>query len=123
MSNIWAKCERYGAVPFFGFPVIPKVEDGMFIYEFPEGYTPGSSETQDVADHLLEILGSSIVEVTNKIVKVVIDNTKLALLIHEKQREYYVCGSTRTIISKQEEYELTARIIAKEVKSQLKEKP
>lgn len=121
MNNIWAKCERYGAVPFFGFPVIPKVEDGVFIYEFPEGYVTSNSETQDVANHLLEILGSSIVEVTDKIVKVAIDNTKLALLIHEKQRDYYMRGSTRTMITEQESHELIARTIAREIKSYLKE--
>jgi hypothetical protein len=114
--NIWAKCEKYGAVPFYGYPVIPKVEDGMIIYEFPEGYTPNGNQMQEVADDLLEQIGSSIVEVTDKTIKVMIDNKLLALFICEHQQ--YIMGPK---ISEQESHELIARSIIKEIKSCLKE--
>jgi hypothetical protein len=85
MSNIWAKCEKYGAVPFYGFPVIPKVKDGVLILEFPEGYHISNSQTQEVANHLLRILGDSIVEVTDKVVKVSINDALLAKFIYTHQ--------------------------------------
>lgn len=93
--SIWNKCEKYGAVPFFGFPVIPKFEDDMIIFEFPEGYDPHGSETQRVAEVILGMIGKSIVEVTDKVVKVSIDNALLALFLHKQLLESgcFHCGA------------------------------
>lgn len=68
--SILNKCKEYEALPFYGFPVKPSFEEGNIVFEFPEGYSPNGSRTQEVADKLARIVSGDIIKVTPNIVKV-----------------------------------------------------
>lgn len=82
--SIWNDCEQFQAVPFYGFPVIPKLEGDFIIFEFPKGYEPNGSKTIEVAEKLIELCGSDCTDnlITNKIVKVKLSAEKLPYLIY-----------------------------------------
>jgi hypothetical protein len=79
--SIWADCQEHNAVPFFGFPVKPSFKNGLIIWEFPLGYAPNGSQTQVVAEKLREFTGGDIVEVTDKVVKVLPNEKYLGVVI------------------------------------------
>jgi hypothetical protein len=82
--SIWNDCKQFQAVPFYGFPVIPKLEGDFIIFEFPKGYEPNGSKTKEVAEKLIELCGSDCTDnlITNKIVKVKLSAEKLPYLIY-----------------------------------------
>jgi hypothetical protein len=80
--SIWADCEEFDALPFMGFPVKPSVKDNVVTFEFPKGYAPNGSQTQDVADRLARILEGEVLEVTDKLVRVSFDETNLGTIIY-----------------------------------------
>lgn len=82
--SIWYDCEEFKAVPFYGFPLIPKIENDFIIFEFPKGYTPHGSKTNEVAQKLIEICGIDCKEnlITDKIVKVKLSAEKLPYVIY-----------------------------------------
>jgi len=83
--SIWDDCEEFQAVPFYGFPVIPKLESDFIIFEFPKGYEPNGSKTNEVAEKLIEICGSNCTDnlITDKIVKIKLSAEKLPYLIYD----------------------------------------
>jgi hypothetical protein len=81
--SIWEDCEKHGAVPFYGFPVKPKLENGLIIWEFPIGYEPNGSQTKEVAEKLHKIVGGELIEVTDKVIKIKPEETKLGYLIYK----------------------------------------
>ncbi len=81
--SIWEDCEKYDAVPFYGFPVKPSFENGLIVWEFPIGYEPNGTQTQEVAEKLQKIVGGEIVEVSDKIIKIKPEQTKLGYLIYK----------------------------------------
>ena len=84
--SIWNDCEDYDAFPFYGFPVKPSFKDGFVIFEFPLGYEPNGSQTQEVVNNLIKMFGDDKKckenVVTDKLVKIKIDNDKLAYEIY-----------------------------------------
>ena len=82
--SIWNECEEYNAMPFYGFPVKPFVKDGFIIFEFPIGYDPNGSQTKEVAAKLRTLCGKKHKDnvVTTKMVKIKLDENKLAILIY-----------------------------------------
>lgn len=83
--SIWNDCEEFQAVPFYGFPVIPKLEGNFIVFEFPKGYEPNGSKTNEVAKKLIELCGSDCAEnlITDKIVKIKLSDEKLPYLIYD----------------------------------------
>lgn len=80
--SIWEKCEEHKAMPFYGFPVKPSFEDGLVKFEFPEGYAPNGSKTQEVAEKIKRLFNGEIIVVTDNIVKVKIDQEVLGYVIY-----------------------------------------
>lgn len=89
--SIWNDCEEFQAVPFYGFPVIPKLEGDFIVFEFPKGYNPNGSKTNKVAKKLIKLCGSNCKEnlITDKIVKVKLSAKKLPYLIYDMYTTYY----------------------------------
>ena len=79
--SIWEKCKEHNAVPFYGFPVRPSFKNGVIVFEFPEGYAPNGSQTKEVAEKLREFTGGDIIEVTDKIIKVLPNEKYLGVVI------------------------------------------
>jgi hypothetical protein len=79
--SIWEECQEHNAVPFFGFPVKPSFKNGLIIWEFPLGYTPNGSKTKLVAEKLCELTGGDIIEITDKMVKVLPSEKYLGVMI------------------------------------------
>ena len=82
--SIWNDCEEFQAVPFYGFPVVPKIESDFIIFEFPKGYEPNGSKTNEVAKNLVKLCGIDCDEnvITDKIIKIKISSEKLPYLIY-----------------------------------------
>lgn len=86
--SIWNKCDKYGAEPFYGFPVIPSIKNNELLFEFPEGYCPNGNQTQEVAENLLSFVGEEILEIAENRVRIKIDSKKLAMIIYQHQFEH-----------------------------------
>ena len=80
--SIWEKCEEYNAVPFFGFPLKVSFKNGSIVWEFPEGYAPNGSQTKEVAEKLKEFTGGDILEVTDKLIRILPSEKHLAVIIY-----------------------------------------
>ncbi len=81
--SIWNDCEKYDAVPFYGFPVVPSLKDGIVTFEFPIGYNPDGSKTKEVAKKIHELYGGEIIEVTTKLVRVKIEMNQLGYILYK----------------------------------------
>lgn len=81
--SIWEKCRQHNAVPFYGFPLVISFKDGVIIWEFPEGYTPNGDASKQVAEELREFVGGSIVEVSEKRIKILAGDKHLAVIIYQ----------------------------------------
>lgn len=86
--SIWEDCEHFNAVPFYGFPVIPNFENGVITFEFPLGYTPHGSQTQKVANKLKKLFKGEILEVTEKLVKVKVNEDSLKYVFYHYYLDY-----------------------------------
>lgn len=87
--SIWEDCKQYKAFPFYGFPVIPRIVEGFIEFEFPLGYEPNGSKTGEVSKNLTKMVGikSKQAMISNNLVRVRIDEAKLAELIYEHYLE------------------------------------
>jgi len=83
--SIWNDCEEFQTVPFYGFPVIPKLDGEFIIFEFPKGYEPNGSKTKEVAKNLIELCGEEHCDniITDKIVKIKLSKDKLPYIIYQ----------------------------------------
>jgi len=83
--SIWDDCKLYEALPFFGFSVKPSIINGFIVFYFPEGYEPNGSKTIEVAKQLIKLCGKkdSENEITDKKVKIKIDNKKMSYIIYD----------------------------------------
>lgn len=81
--SIWNECEKFNAVPFYGFPVIPKFDNDIITFEFPKGYTPNGSQTKKVSENLQKLFDGEIIETTENIVKVKIGRNSLKYVFYQ----------------------------------------
>jgi hypothetical protein len=86
--SIWNDCEEFNAVPFYGFPVKPNFENGVITFEFPLGYKPDGSQTQNVADKLQKLFKGEVLEVTEKLVKVKVNEDTLKYVFYRHYLDY-----------------------------------
>jgi hypothetical protein len=86
--SIWNDCEKFNAVPFYGFPVKPHFEDGVITFDFPLGYKPNGSQTQEVADKLQKLFKGEILEVTENCVIVKVNEDTLRYVIYQHYLNY-----------------------------------
>lgn len=81
--SIWEKCREHNAVPFYGFPLKVSYKDGVITWEFPEGYNPNGSQVQEVAHKLREFVGGSIIEITDKKIKILAGEKHIAVILYQ----------------------------------------
>lgn len=87
--SIWNDCKEFQAMPFYGFPVVLKLEEDFIIFEFPKGYEPNGSQTEKVAKKLIKICGIDCPEniINDKVVKIKLSPIKLPYIIYEVYME------------------------------------
>jgi hypothetical protein len=83
--SIWNECEEFQAIPFYGFPLVLKLENDFIVFEFPRGYAPNGGQTDKVAKKLIRICGIDCPEniINDKIVKIKLHPEKLSHIIYE----------------------------------------
>ncbi len=81
--SIWTDCEEHeGAVPFFGFPVIPSFDGKILTLDFPKGYKPnGGSKTEEVCNLLVKKFGGKPISFDKNKVVVEIDPETVAYIL------------------------------------------
>jgi hypothetical protein len=89
--SIWNDCEEFDAYPFYGFPVILRLESNLIVFEFPKGYEPNGSQTDKVAKRLINFCGEESTEnvINDKIIKIKLSSEKLSYLIYEMYLNKY----------------------------------
>ena len=89
--SIWNDCEKFKALPFYGFPVIPRLESNFIVFEFPKGYEPNGNQTDRVAEKLIKFCGEDSPEniIKDKIVKIKLSSEKLSFLIYDMYLNKY----------------------------------
>ena len=92
--SIWKNCELLNAVPFYGFPVIPHFENNILTFKFPLGYKPNGSQTKEVAEKLQKLFKGEVLEVTENIIKVKVDEDTLKYVFYQ----YYLDYANKIII-------------------------
>lgn len=85
--SIYAECEKLNALPFFGFPVRPTVKHNVVTFEFPNGYAPNGSQTQEVADRLAKLLNGEVLNVSDTVVQVSFNEEELGTIIYSHYLE------------------------------------
>jgi hypothetical protein len=64
--SIWEDIEKHGGMPFYGFPAIPSIKDNKFVVDFPLGYKPNGSKTQEVGERMATALSGNLVSFNDK---------------------------------------------------------
>lgn len=81
--SIWTDCKEHHAVPFFGYPVLPRLDGDVFSMVFPEGYTPNGNQMQQLSEKIRRIMGAQIVSVTDTELRIRLASEKVAYVLYE----------------------------------------